>query len=135
MLRAQQVNRESDVEMALSENVTVRVSDHDLGKVVEELVDNAFKFSESGTPISVTTSVEDGHYVLKVNNHGHGMTPEQIEAIGAYMQFNRWFYEQQGSGLGLAIAKRLTELYQGTLTIESIINEAVTVIVRLPLES
>ena len=133
MLKAQQANREGDVEMELSEDVAVRISDHDLGKVVEELMDNAFKFSEPGTPVLVTTGVENDHYVLKVNNRGHGMSSEQIEAIGAYMQFSRWFYEQQGSGLGLAIAKRLTELYSGTLTIESVIDEAVTVIASLPL--
>ncbi len=60
------------------------------------------------------------------------MTPEQVADIGAYMQFERKFYEQQGSGLGLTIAKRLAELHGGTLSIQSEPESGTTVVVKLP---
>jgi signal transduction histidine kinase len=61
------------------------------------------------------------------------MTPEQIASVGAYMQFDRRFYEQQGSGLGLVIAKRLVELYEGGVIIDSVVNQGTTVTMSLRL--
>jgi signal transduction histidine kinase len=101
--------------------------------MVEELVDNAFKFSESGKNVYVTLTRDGSNCVLKVTDYGRGMTTEQIADIGAYMQFNRKFYEQQGSGLGLAIARRITEIHNGRLSIDSIPNQQTTVTVKLPL--
>jgi signal transduction histidine kinase len=61
------------------------------------------------------------------------MKVEHISEVGAYMQFERKIYEQQGSGLGLTVAKRLTELHNGELNIESQIGVGTTVEVRLPM--
>ena len=65
--------------------------------------------------------------MLKITDQGRGMTREQIENIGAYMQFERERYEQQGSGLGLIIARLLTQLNDGELRIESVPNQGTTV--------
>lgn len=126
MHKAQQVGRSKDVVIQMGEDTRVRISDHDLGKIVEEVIDNALKFSELGTPILLGTQLRDDKYILTVEDKGRGMTQEQINSIGAYMQFERWFYEQQGSGLGLSIVKRLSELYGGTLTLESEVDKGTT---------
>lgn len=88
-------------------------------KVLEELVDNACKFSEPGTPIEVVGEVQTDGIRLTVINQGRGMTPEQISQVGAYVQFERRIYEQQGSGLGLAIVQHISTLMGGTLAITS----------------
>lgn len=111
------------------------IDDHWFGKIVGELVDNAFKFSKPGQLVKVENYLRDDRFILSVSDRGRGMTLEQITQVGAYSQFERKLYEQQGSGLGLAITKRLTELYQGELKIESILNEQTTITVSLPLES
>ncbi|WP_199248903.1 response regulator [[Phormidium] sp. ETS-05] len=105
-----------------------------LHKIVEELVDNACKYSTEGSKIEVKGLTSEGIYTFSVSNLGRGMSPEQIASLGAYVQFERKLYEQQGSGLGLTIAKRLAELYQGRLTINSIAGDCTTVSVMLPLE-
>lgn len=113
-------------------NATVGISEEYLIKIVDELLDNAFNFSEPNTSVCVSSSVETDSCTLSVSDRGRGMTPEQIAEIGAYMQFDRKVYEQQGSGLGLTIAKRLAELHGGTLSIQSEVGSGTIVTVQLP---
>jgi two-component system, sensor histidine kinase and response regulator len=110
------------------------ISTNNLEKIATELIDNAFKFSPAHTAISVTTQHNStaNLYTLQIVNQGHGMTREQIAAIGGYMQFERKIHEQQGTGMGLIIAKRLTELYGGVMTIESIPDVETKITVTLP---
>ena len=60
------------------------------------------------------------------------MTQEQINNVGAYVQFERKMYEQQGSGLGLLIAKTLVELHGGEFLIESIYEKQTIIRIVLP---
>jgi two-component system sensor histidine kinase/response regulator len=130
--KAEQHARDEDMRVDVSD-VAIAISSESLGKIVEELVDNAFKFSQPGKAVSVVGREKDGQYLLTVSDFGRGMTPEQVESIGAYMQFERALHEQQGLGLGLVIAQRLTELYDGKLDIRSAVDQGTTVSVSLPL--
>ncbi len=125
--------RADELELDIDNGQEVCISDQDISKITEELIDNAFKFSQKGSKVHVSTLTEGEQYMIRVRNSGRGMSPAQINAVGAYMQFDRFFYEQQGNGLGLIISKRLTELYNGELSISSVPHEQTTVEVRLPL--
>jgi signal transduction histidine kinase len=124
--------READLVLDFTEAEVVMAPER-FKKAVEELVENAFKFSTLGKPVHVTAQVRDHEWVLTVNDQGRGMTPEQIASVGAHMQFERRFYEQQGAGLGLIIAKRLAELHGGDLSIESVVGQRTTVQMTLPI--
>jgi signal transduction histidine kinase len=126
--KAEEVRRQEDLRMDLIE-AKIRISEKSLQKIIEELLDNAFKFSKPGTPVHVVTELNRQQWMLKITDQGRGMTGEQIENIGAYMQFERKRYEQQGSGLGLIIARLLTQLNDGELRIESDPNQGTTVTV------
>jgi two-component system, sensor histidine kinase and response regulator len=128
---AEATNRGADLELNLA-SVPVPMSEEYFGKVVDELTQNAFKFSSEGTKISVSLSETDKAAVLIVADAGRGFSTEQITKVGAYMQFDRKLHEQQGLGLGLSIARRLTELHGGTLTIQSSKGAGTTIQVRLP---
>lgn len=126
MYKAKKVQREEDLVLELV-NAEIRFSAKSLQKIVEELLDNAFKFSNAGTSVRVVTTIDGDRCILSIINQGRGMTAEQIANIGAYMQFEREWYEQQGSGLGLIISHLLTQLHGGELTIKSEENQETTV--------
>jgi two-component system, sensor histidine kinase and response regulator len=102
-------------------------------KIVEELTDNAFKFSQNDQTVKVTCNADKMTFRLIVEDQGRGMTPEKIGEIGAYNQFDRKIYEQQGAGLGLVLVKKITELYGGSLHIQSEQGKGTKVIVVFPL--
>ncbi|MBI1258715.1 MAG: response regulator [Chloroflexi bacterium] len=128
--KAFQWERMEDVTIE-AENVPVRIDADSLKKIVEELVDNALRFSKAGTKVTVTGEINGGVYRLRVRDAGRGMSNAQINRVGAYMQFERKLYEQQGLGLGLILARNLAELHRGRLTIQSVLAEGTTVTVEL----
>jgi len=129
--KAKDAHREADLILQVTPTEELQMAEDHFRKIIEELVDNALKFSQAGTPVRITAVVREGTFTLSVMDSGRGMTPEQIANIGAYMQFDRKLYEQQGSGLGLAIVKGLVELYEGQLSITSVPHQQTTVCIQL----
>jgi signal transduction histidine kinase len=60
------------------------------------------------------------------------MNDQQIANIGAFIQFERQFYEQQGMGLGLSLAKTLVEFYGGKIDIQSQENVGTNLCISIP---
>ena len=128
---AEDANRLTDLDLQV-ENIALQISEGDLKKIIDELVGNGFKFSSSGSAVRVKTTRAANLYALHILDRGHGMAPEQIQNIGAYMQFERMMREQQGLGLGLTIAKRLVELHNGKFDIRSEPNRGTLVRLVFP---
>ncbi len=131
---ATDANRRSDLTLTVGE-AALPISPENLDRLVAELVDNAFKFSETGTSVAITAKTIKDRYTVTITDHGRGLSADQIAQIGAYMQFDRRRYEQQGCGLGLVIAQRLAELHGGQLTLTSTPGRSTTVRLTLPLAS
>ncbi|MBU7585415.1 MAG: response regulator [Nostoc sp. TH1S01] len=129
--RAKNAGREDDIQIDLSP-CQVHISSTKITRIIEELLDNALKFSPSGTPIKITAKPINHTLSLSFSDQGRGMSREQIAELGAYRQFERKLHEQQGSGLGLIIAKKLAELHGGNLRIDSKPQEKTIVTVTLP---
>src|SRR5437762_4090425 len=130
-VRAGRAGRAEDLVLELCEASAAITEDY-FTKIVDELLENAFKFSTLGSPVQVQSVTGHGNLVLRIADQGRGRKSEHIAEVGAYMQFERKIYEQQGSGLGLTIAKRLTELHGGELSIQSELGIGTTVEVTLP---
>jgi len=130
---AAKYNRYDDIDIeGAIENITIEMSTESFHKIVDELIDNAFKFSNPNTKISINIRSEGNKLFLSITDLGRGMSQEQISNIGAYKQFERQMYEQQGVGLGLVIAKRLIELHDGVFIINSVEGQGTTVSFTLP---
>ncbi len=126
------VKRSGDLRLELC-SLALRISKENLAKIILELVDNAFKFSQPGTPVTVRAQRREDQLYIYICDEGRGMTSDEIELLGAYMQFGRELYEQQGVGLGYAVARRLIELHGGAIKVESKPNAGTMVSIRFPL--
>jgi two-component system, sensor histidine kinase and response regulator len=113
----------------------LRISEGYLQKIVEELLDNAFKFSPSGSPVSVYGEVQSGRqqYLLRISDRGRGMGPEQVAALSGRLQPGISTSNRPWQGIGLEIVKRLAELHLGNFNIQSQAGQWTTVEVTVPL--
>jgi signal transduction histidine kinase len=97
-------------------------------------LDNAIKYSEPSTVISVGLMMDDDHVYLSFNDEGLGISEENQERL-----FERFYRvadsmagETQSGGLGLAIAKALTEAHGGTIECRSSLGRGSVFTVLLP---
>ncbi|MBN2383346.1 response regulator [bacterium] len=112
------LKRKNDIRLDLDEQ-SLSMSMKAFMKILEELLDNALKFSTPGSTILIKTRKDPQRYILQLSDNGHGMKPEYIRSIDAFKQFDRDIYEQQGLGLGLYITQQLAGYYGGSVHIES----------------
>lgn len=129
---ASRANRLEDLVLDVCDGQAA-MSEEFLRKIVSEVVDNAFKFSPAHTQVAVRGMISGRQYALSVIDQGRGMNVEDVARIGALVQFERAFYEQQGAGLGLVIAQRLAELHHGSLEVYSQPGQGTTVTVQFAL--
>jgi len=105
-----------------------------LERIVKELLHNAYKYTPSGERITIQTEADKSNVSLCVINTGVEIPVEQQELI--FNQFYRipnsdpWKYG--GTGLGLALVKKLAEMLQATIDVEST-NERVMFCIRFPI--
>jgi CheY-like chemotaxis protein/anti-sigma regulatory factor (Ser/Thr protein kinase) len=130
--KARKLGREKDLVLQL-EAGTARISPENLEELVEELLDNAFRYSKAGTAVEVRSVADPKFFIICIEDYGCGLTGENIANRGAFMQFDRKKHEQQGIGLGLTLAKRLAGLHGGDLVIKSIPDQKTSIRLSLPL--
>ena len=122
---------EIEIETDIAEDVKVTADAELLSLVWNNLFSNAFKFTESGGTVSVSLSSTEHHAIVKVQDTGCGMTAE----VGAHI-FEKFYqgdtsHATQGNGLGLALVKRVIDIMQGEISVESAVGVGTTFTVTL----
>jgi len=128
----QRNNRISDIIMEIEE-VEIHLSEQHLLIILHELIDNALKFSQPGTVVKIKSKVLGKMLDFSIEDHGTGMTSEQISEIDAFKQFERKTYAQQGLGIGLKIVQKIVELAKGKFSITSIYQQKTIVNITIPI--
>lgn len=98
--------------------------------IVNNLLSNAFKYTDSGQSITVTLGLHQNHLVLRVSDTGIGIPINKQAHV-----FERFFQvesERVGSGIGLSLVQRLIELHHGRVELESEEGKGSTFTVYLP---
>ena len=122
---------EIEIDTDIAEDVKVKADEELLSLVWNNLFSNAFKFTESGGTVSVSLSATEHHAVVKVKDTGCGMTAE----VGAHI-FEKFYqgdtsHSAQGNGLGLALVKRVVDIMQGEIGVESAVGVGTTFTVKI----
>jgi signal transduction histidine kinase len=132
-LKARQDGREEDLRLQVADS-PLRMSELYLQRIVEELLDNAFRSSPTGSPVEVTGEVIPDRqlYLLRVCDSGRGISPEQVAVLAGKIQPGASPADTLGQGIGLVIVKRLVELHQGSFSVQSQPRQQTIVTVSMP---
>ena len=103
-------------------------------QVLDNLITNALRYGEPGTPVTVSAALEDEMVHLTVADQGEGIAPEHVKRLTErfYRVDTSRSRSLGGTGLGLSIVKHIVERHRGRLTIESKLGKGTTVHVLLP---
>lgn len=105
-----------------------------LSRVLQNLVDNALKYSPDGSPCELQARGAGDHIVFSVRDHGIGISPEELPRI-----FDRFYQVDssstrtfRGAGLGLSLVQDLLDHLGGTIEVESVPGEGSRFTVTMP---
>lgn len=120
-----------DIETDIEEGVTVKADAELLSLVWNNLFSNAFKFTPEGGTVSLKLNVTPQHAIVTVQDTGCGMSAE----VGAHI-FEKFYqgdrsHATQGNGLGLALVKRVVDIMQGEISVESVLGKGTAFTVKI----
>lgn len=124
-------NKNIEIETDITEDVRVEADAELLYLVWNNLFSNAFKFTDEGGRVSVSLTATEHHAIVKVKDTGCGMSAE----VGAHI-FEKFYqgdtsHSARGNGLGLALVKRVIDIMQGEIGVESAVGVGTTFTVRI----
>ncbi len=120
-----------EIETDIAESVLVSADAELLSLVWNNLFSNAFKFTENGGKVRLALTADEKSATVTVADTGCGMTAD----VGAHI-FEKFYqgdnsHATQGNGLGLALVKRVVDIMQGEIGVESAVGIGTTFTVRI----
>ena len=101
--------------------------------ILSNFISNAIKYSNEGI-ITIKTKKEDDTFILSVQDEGIGIPKNKLNYIyDRFYQVDKSRSSKISTGLGLSIVKKIVELNQGTIDVESSAGIGSTFIVKLPI--
>ena len=122
-----QIGIEPDIE----DGVVITADRELLSIVWNNLLSNAFKFTEPGGTVGVMLKNEGEYALAAVRDTGCGISPEATRHIFDKFYQDDTSHATQGNGLGLALVKRILDMTGGEITVESKPGEGSAFTVRL----
>ena len=115
-----------------TKTVMISVNPELFSRLLVNLVSNAYRYGRENGHIRVRLWQEDSSLVLSVADDGIGIARNEQEKI-----FRRFFQADasrggEGTGLGLAMVYEIARFYHGTVTVESVVDQGSTFVVRMP---
>jgi signal transduction histidine kinase len=103
-------------------------------QITNNILSNAFKYSDPDSEVQITVKVEDGQFFFSVKDSGIGMDEKTLSMIFESFYRAKNVTNIEGTGMGLSILKKSTELLGGDIQVESKKDVGTTFKVNLPLD-
>jgi PAS domain S-box-containing protein len=117
-----------------SEKIMVDIDNNHMRMALENIIDNASKYSPMGKDIKVAVSQNDESATIEIADEGVGIKDNDLDQI--FQKFrrlkNKYSTKAGGSGLGLYWAKRIIDLHNAELNVSSAFKEGTVFTIRLP---
>jgi signal transduction histidine kinase len=121
--------------LTVPDDIFVEADSELLSRVVQNVLDNAVKFTPSDGRIELLASVDGEQAELSIKDTGPGLAPEELPLL-----FDRYHQARarragkiQGTGLGLTFCREALKLMQGSIAVGSKLGEGTVFTIRLPL--
>ena len=128
--------RRADLHLAVEGDRPLAVKAHGplLGQLIDNLLDNACKYSPPGTCVTIRAQGNNEGCLLSIEDAGCGISDEAVPHI--FEPFYRAPHAQrnghEGIGLGLAVARRIADAFGGTISVSTQVGRGSQFVVRLP---
>ena len=119
-----------EIETDMEENVRIKSDPELLSLVWNNLISNAVKFTPDGSSIGLSLKTEGSSVVVQVRDTGCGMKPEVGQHIFEKFYQGDTSHATQGNGLGLALVKRVVDILNGEIGVQSVYGQGSTFTVK-----
>ncbi|MFB9862493.1 sensor histidine kinase [Rufibacter immobilis] len=96
------------------------------------VLENAYKFSAGNPMVSASIEVQPKSLVLRVQDHGIGMSPEDVRKVFVPFFRAESVRDISGHGIGLPLAEKIVQLHKGSIEVNSILHKGTQVTITLP---
>lgn len=113
----------------------VKFDEEKIEMCIDNLIDNAIKYTESGGKVVVGMTADDHNVRIAISDTGVGIPePEQYKIFSKfYRAHNAQLLHTAGTGLGLYIVRNIVEKHQGSVDFKSVENKGTTFTITLPM--
>ena len=119
-----------EIETDIQEDVRIKSDPELLSLVWNNLISNAVKFTPEGGSIGLSLKTEGSSVVVQVRDTGCGMKPEVGQHIFEKFYQGDTSHATQGNGLGLALVKRVVDILNGEIGVQSVYGQGSTFTVK-----
>ncbi|MGX1928861.1 sensor histidine kinase [Flagellimonas sp. 2504JD4-2] len=131
MLLAEQKN--IDLKLSMAKNTPLVFADISLvERAIQNLMDNALKFTPEGGKVTVKIETEDDHVEVIIKDSGPGIKKDNQALIFERYRQTKAGEQKEGAGLGLAIVKKIVEIHDSSIKVFSKPNEGTSFSFSLP---
>ncbi|MFX1497655.1 MAG: PAS domain S-box protein [Promethearchaeota archaeon] len=116
--------RNQEIRLNIDDNLMTYFEQEQIHQVIGNLLSNAIKYTPPYGKIEILSEIKDNYIIIAIRDEGIGFTEEEKQRI--FTQFGKierygqgWDLDIEGSGLGLYISKKIIELHDGKIWVES----------------